>query len=427
MSGKSLSERRAHAIARGVGVATPLFAESASNAELWDSEGRRYIDFAAGIAVVNTGHCHPQVMEMARQQLDQFTHICHQVVSYESYVKLAERLNELVPVAGPTKTVFVTTGAEAVENAVKIARAATGRSGVIAFSGAFHGRTFMTMALTGKAAPYKTGFGPLMGDVWRIPFPAQSQGVSVAETRIELDRLFKTDIAPTRVAAMIVEPVQGEGGFHPAPPELMRMLREVADEHGIVLIADEIQTGFGRTGKLFAMQHFDVQPDLITMAKGLAGGFPLAAVTGRADLMDAPVPGGLGGTFAGNPVATAAANAVLDVMEQEQLPARAERLGSQLVAHLTKIRPQVPQISDIRGLGLMQAVEFTHPGSSEPDASFADTVRAQALESGLILLNCGTYGNAIRFLPPLTIEQSTFDEALKILEAVLIRLAGESR
>ena len=423
MSEKSLSERRAAAIARGVGMVTPLFAERASNAELWDTEGRRYIDFAAGIAVVNTGHGHPKVIEAARQQLEKFTHVCHQVAAYDSYVRLAERLNEIVPIDGPRKTIFVTTGAEAVENAVKVARAATGRSGVIAFSGAFHGRTFMTMALTGKAAPYKTGFGPLMGDVWRIPFPVASQGVSVDETLKELDRLFKTDIAPSRVAAIIVEPVQGEGGFNPVPPELMRALRKVADEHGIVLIVDEIQTGFGRTGKLFAIQNYDVKPDLITMAKSLAGGFPLAAVTGRADLMDAPVPGGLGGTFAGNPLATAAGNAVLDVMEEEKLPERARKLGDQLRARLESLRATVPQIVDIRGLGLMIAVEFNKPGTAEPNPEYANAVRLAALEKGLILLTCGVYGNAIRFLPPLTIEQKTFDEALDILEAVMVEQA----
>ena len=377
MSEKSLSERRAAAIARGVGMVTPLFAERASNAELWDTEGRRYIDFAAGIAVVNTGHGHPKVIEAARQQLEKFTHVCHQVAAYDSYVRLAERLNEIVPIDGPRKTIFVTTGAEAVENAVKVARAATGRSGVIAFSGAFHGRT------------------------------------------------FKTDIAPSRVAAIIVEPVQGEGGFNPVPPELMRALRKVADEHGIVLIVDEIQTGFGRTGKLFAIQNYDVKPDLVTMAKGLAGGFPLAAVTGRADLMDAPVPGGLGGTFAGNPLATAAGNAVLDVMEEEKLPERAQKLGDQLRARLESLRAKVPQIVDVRGLGLMIAVEFNKPGTSEPNPEYANAVRLAALEKGLILLTCGVYGNAIRFLPPLTIEQKTFDEALDILEAVMVEQAAK--
>ncbi|MBD2810945.1 4-aminobutyrate--2-oxoglutarate transaminase [Xenorhabdus sp. Vera] len=417
-----LAKRRSAAIAKGVGVTTQIYVERAENAEIWDAQGQRYIDFAAGIAVVNTGHRHPRVIAAAREQLEQFTHTCHQVVPYENYVALAERLNRLVPGNFVKKTVFVTTGAEAVENAVKIARAATGRSGVVAFSGAFHGRTFLGMSLTGKVAPYKMGFGPLVSDVYHVPFPVGLHGISVEQTLNALEDLFKTAIEPTRVAAIIIEPVQGEGGFYPAPPELLKSLREITDRYGIVLIADEIQTGFARTGKLFAMEHHKVAADLTTMAKGLAGGFPLAAVTGRADLMDAVVPGGLGGTYGGNPVAIAAGHAVLDVIEEEKLAIRAIQLGERLKQCLRELRPRVPQIADVRGLGLMIAVEFNRADSQEPDASFTNMVRQKSLERGLILLTCGIHGNVIRFLPPLTIQDEVFDEALSILESVLLDL-----
>ncbi|CDG98558.1 4-aminobutyrate aminotransferase,PLP-dependent [Xenorhabdus bovienii str. puntauvense] len=422
MTESMLAKRRSAAIAKGVGVTTQVYVERAENAEIWDVQGQRYIDFAAGIAVVNTGHRHPRVIAAAREQLEQFTHTCHQVVPYENYVALAERLNRLVPGNFVKKTVFVTTGAEAVENAVKIARAATGRCGVVAFRGAFHGRTFLGMSLTGKVVPYKMGFGPLVSDVYRIPFPIELHGISVEQTLNALDNLFKTDIEPTRVAAIIIEPIQGEGGFYPAPPELLKSLREIADRYGIVLIADEIQTGFARTGKLFAMEHHEVAADLTTMAKGLAGGFPLAAVTGRAELMDAVVPGGLGGTYGGNPVAIAASHAVLDVIEEEKLAARATQLGERLKQCLHELRPRVPQIADVRGLGLMIAVEFNRADSQEPDAGFTNAVRQKALERGLILLTCGIHGNVIRFLPPLTIQNDVFDEALNVLESVLLDL-----
>ncbi|BET96869.1 4-aminobutyrate--2-oxoglutarate transaminase [Xenorhabdus taiwanensis] len=423
MTESMLTKRHKAAIAKGVSVTTQVYVERAENAEIWDSQGQRYIDFAAGIAVVNTGHRHPCVIAAAREQLEQFTHTCHQVVPYENYIALAERLNRLVPGNFVKKTVFVTTGAEAVENAVKIARAATGRSGVVAFSGAFHGRTFLGMSLTGKVAPYKMGFGPLVSDVYRVPFPVGLHGISVEQTLNALENLFKIDIEPTRVAAIIIEPVQGEGGFYPAPPELLKSLREIADRYGIVLIADEIQTGFARTGKLFAMEHYEISADLTTMAKGLAGGFPLAAVTGRSELMDAVVPGGLGGTYGGNPVAIAAGHAVLDVIEEEKLAERATQLGERLKQYLYKLRPHVPQIADVRGLGLMIAVEFNRVDSQEPDANFTNAVRQKALERGLILLTCGVHGNVIRFLPPLTIQDDVFDEALNILKSVLLDLS----
>jgi 4-aminobutyrate aminotransferase len=415
----SLLRRKEAATPRGVGVMAPFFVARAENSELWDVEGRRFIDFAGGIAVLNTGHRHPRVVEAVRAQLDSFTHTAYQIVPYESYVALAERLNQLVPGSHPKKTTFFSTGAEAVENAVKIARYATGRSGVIAFTGAFHGRTLMGMALTGKVVPYKAGYGPFPGEVFHVPFPMSLHGVSVEDSLKALQSLFKADIEAKRVAAIIIEPVQGEGGFYVAPPDLMRALRRVCDEHGILLIADEIQTGFGRTGRWFAMNHHDVAPDLMTMAKSLAGGFPLSAVTGRADVMDAPTPGGLGGTYAGSPMAIAAAHAVLDVMQEEQLVERGDRLGTQLRERLVALKARVPRMAEVRGLGAMLAVEFCQPGGNTPDPEFTQLVRARAMERGLMLLTCGVHANVIRFLFPLTIQDAVFAEALSILDAAL--------
>ncbi|MDO6965434.1 4-aminobutyrate--2-oxoglutarate transaminase [Rhizobium alvei] len=426
MLNTELAARRSDSISRGVGVTTQVYADKAENAEIWDVEGRRYIDFAAGIAVVNTGHRHPKVIAAVKDQLDHFTHTCHQVVPYENYVRLAERLNDAVPGNFKKKTIFVTTGAEAVENAVKIARAATGRPAVIAFTGAFHGRTFMGMTLTGKVVPYKVGFGAMMPDVYHVPFPAELHGGSVEETLGVLDKMFKADVDPARVAAFIIEPVQGEGGFYETPKALLVKLREIADKHGILLIADEVQTGFARTGKLFAMEHTGVVADITTMAKGLGGGLPIAAVTGRADIMDAPGPGGLGGTYAGNPLGVAAGNAVLDIIEEEKLCERATSLGNRLKQRLQSLIEAVPQIVDIRGPGFMNAVEFNIPGTKEPNAAFTNKVREKALEKGLILLTCGVYGNVIRFLAPLTIQDNVFAEALDILEETLRECAKEA-
>ena len=402
---------------RGVGMTTQIYADRAENSEIWDVEGRRYIDFAGGIAVVNTGHRHPRVIEAVKAQLDRFTHTCHQVVPYENYVHLAERLNAITPGNFDKKTIFVTTGAEAVENAIKIARHATGRQAVIAFAGGFHGRTFMGMALTGKVQPYKAGFGAMPGDVFHAPFPVDLHGVSVADSLAALDRLFKADVDPSRVAAIIVEPVQGEGGFYEAPRDFVSALRKICDQHGILLIADEVQTGFARTGKMFAMQHHDVAPDITTMAKSLAGGFPLSAVTGRAEIMDSPNPGGLGGTYAGNPLGIAAAHAVLDVIEDEKLCDRADALGSRLKQRLDSLRADVPEIVDIRGPGFMNAVEFNDVRKKLPSAEFANAVRLKALDKGLILLTCGVHANVIRFLAPITIQDEVMTEALDILEA----------
>jgi 4-aminobutyrate aminotransferase len=419
MNNAELKARKDAATPRGVGVTCDFFAERAENAELWDIEGRRFIDFASGIAVNNTGHRHPKIVAAIRAQLDRFTHTAYQVVPYASYVELAEKINRRAPGDAPKKTAFFTTGAEAVENAIKIARAATGRPGVIAFSGAFHGRTLMGMALTGKVAPYKAGFGPFPPDVFHAPFPNPLHGVTTEDSLKALDTLFKADVDPKRVAAIIFEPVQGEGGFYQAPADFVRALRQLCDQHGILMIADEVQTGFARTGKLFAMHHYDVAPDLMTIAKSLAGGMPLSGVVGRADIMDAAAPGGLGGTYAGNPLAVAAALAVLDIIDEEQLCERANRLGERLKTRLGDLQRSVPQIADVRGPGAMVAVEFCRPGTHEPDAEYTRRVQAHALERGLLLLVCGIYSNVIRFLFPLTIQDAVFDEALGILDDVL--------
>ena len=421
-SNASLLQRRTSAVPRGVGTAMPIFAAHALNAELWDVEGRRYIDFAAGIAVLNVGHCHPRVLAAAHAQLDQYTHTAFQVAAYEPYIALAERLNELAPIQGPAKTILFSTGAEAVENAVKIARKATGRSAVVAFSGGFHGRSFMAMALTGKTAPYKRGFGPMPGEVFHVPFPVAHQGIDVAHSLKALQQVFKADVAADEVAAIIIEPVQGEGGFHIAPPALLQALREIADEHGIVLIADEVQSGFARTGRLFGIEHSGIQPDLITVAKSLAGGFPLSGVIGRAELMDAVDPGGLGGTYAGSPVACAAALAVLEVIDQERLVERAGVLGERVAATLEKwtARSDLRPLGHVRALGSMIAFDLLEArGADEVDALAAQTVLKRAHALGLILLGCGAYGEAIRILFPLTIGDAELDEGMALLEQAL--------
>ena len=422
-----LAARRAAAVPRGVGHATTIYAARADNAELWDADGRRYIDFAGGIAVLNTGHRHPKVQAAAMAQMSAFTHTAFQVAPYEPYIALAERLNALAPVAQPAKTLFMTTGAEAVENAIKIARAYTRRPNVVAFTGGFHGRTALTSALTGKVVPYKKDLGPALAGVYHLPFPVESHaskegGVEVADTLKMLDYLFRADVAPDTVAAIVIEPVQGEGGFLIAPPELMRALRERCDQHGILLIADEVQTGFGRTGKLFAMEHYDVRPDLMTMAKSLAGGYPLSGVVGRADIMDAPEPGGLGGTYGGNPVACAAALAVLDVIGEERLLDAANRQGAKMKARLEALaqRNDIVPITAVRGLGAMIAFDIvTDRGGHAPDAAAAKAVTAKAQDNGLILLSCGVFANTIRLLCPLTASDAILDEGLARLEAAL--------
>ena len=417
-----LFQRRNAAVVRGVGHTTPISAARALNAEIWDVEGKRYVDFAGGIAVVNTGHCHPKVIAAVQEQMANFTHTCFQVMLYEPYIELAEKLNALAPISGPLKSVFFTTGAEATENAVKIARAATGRSGVISFTGAFHGRTVMASAMTGKVVPYKKGLGPVLPEVWHLPFPVAQHGVTVEDSLKALSFLFKADVDPSRVAAIIIEPVQGEGGFYEVPVELMRALRRVCDEHGIVLIADEVQTGFGRTGKMFAMEHFDVEADLICVAKSLAGGFPLSGVIGRAPIMDAADPGGLGGTYAGNPLACAAALAVLEVFKEEKLLERSNAIGARIKARLETLsrRNDLLPIAGIRGLGGMVAFEIVKSrGAAEPDADATKRVTQKAYENGLVLLSCGVNANVIRILVPLTASDAIVDEGLDVLEKAL--------
>ena len=413
----ALMERRRAAVVRGVGQAHEIFAARASNAELWDVEGRRYVDFAGGIAVLNTGHCHPRIVEAVKRQLDHYTHTCFQVVAYEPYVELAERLNALAPGAFAKKSLFLSTGAEAIENAVKIARAHTGRPGVIAFNGGYHGRTLLTLGLTGKVAPYKTGFGPFPGEVFHALFPNPLHGIGVDEALQSVERLLKNDIEPGRVAAFVIEPVQGEGGFYVAPNEFIAGLRAIADRHGILLIADEVQTGAGRTGTWFACERWPAAPDIVVSAKSLAGGFPLSAVTGRADVMDAPAAGGLGGTYAGSTVGCAAALAVLQVFEEERLLERSQAMGERIRAGLVEIAKGVPAIRDVRGLGAMLAIELFEGGDlARPDAELTRRVVAEALRRGLILLSCGSYGNVIRILVPLTAPDAQVDEGLRILQ-----------
>ncbi|SDD54891.1 4-aminobutyrate--2-oxoglutarate transaminase [Ruegeria marina] len=425
---KDLIDRRKAAVANGVATRR-IYAARAENAELWDVDGKRYLDLAAGIAVNNTGHRHPKLMAAVAAQAEAFTHTCFHVAPYEGYVRLAERLNAATPGDFAKKTMLVTTGAEAVENAVKMARAFTGRSGVIAFSGAFHGRTLMGMALCGKVQPYKRSFGAMPPEVYHAVFPNAYHGVTPEMSLAQIQQLFRSTIDPERVAAIIIEPVQGEGGFNVAPPEFLRGLRAVCDRHGIVLIADEVQAGMARTGKLFAMEHAGVAADLVTMAKGLAGGFPLSAVTGRAEIVDAAPPGGIGGTYAGNPLAVAAANAVLDVIADEGLCIRAEQVGDVLRQRLEAMaaRQGMEAIGDVRGVGAMVAFELvTDRATRAPDAALTQAIVAEAEARGLIILPCGTYGNVVRLLPPLTVPMAQVDEALDILEAALEAAIGKA-
>lgn len=418
----ALVARRGAAVARGVSSAAPIYASHAENAELWDVEGNRYIDFAGGIAVLNTGHRHPAVIAAAKAQEDHYTHTSFQVIPYEPYIALAEKLNALAPGDLPKKTLLVTTGAEAVENAVKIARAATGRPGVIAFTGGYHGRTLLTLGMTGKISPYKKDVGPFPSDIFRAPFPNVRDGITVQDALTGLQNLFLTDAQPERVACIIIEPVLGEGGYTPVPFEMMHALRAICDKHGIVLIADEIQAGFGRTGTWFAVEHSGVVPDLITVAKSMAGGYPLAGVVGRADIMDAVMPGGLGGTYGGNPVACAAALAAIQAIEDEGLLARSTALGAHFRQKFAEIgaRTAPYRMWDIRGLGAMLAIEFvTDFNTATPDAALTKAVVSNALKRGLILLSCGMHGNALRIMVPLTASDAIIDEGLEILEAAL--------
>jgi 4-aminobutyrate aminotransferase/(S)-3-amino-2-methylpropionate transaminase len=420
-----LAELRRRYIPRGITTAHPLVADHAQGAELWDVAGRRYIDFAGGIGVMNVGHGHPHVMEAVRAQLDRVTHTSFQVLMYESYLRLAERLCALAPGPGPKKAIFFSTGAEAVENAVKIARAHTGRPAVISFQGGFHGRTLLALSLTGSVVPYKQNFGPYATEIYQAPFPYEYRGWSSEQSLAALDGIFESSVSPDRVAAIIIEPVQGEGGFVPAPPAFLRALRELTESHGIMLIVDEIQTGFGRTGRYFAVEHSGVAPDLMTVAKSLAAGFPLSGVVGRAEVMDAPAPGGLGGTYGGNPVACAAGLAVLDVMRDEKLPERAARIGSVIEERMRTWASEHQLVGDIRVMGAMAGMELVRDRKTKAPA---DTETAQLLavarDKGLILLRAGVHHNVIRTLMPLTIPDDQLEEGLDITGSALAEVAA---
>ena len=416
MTNSELQKRKTQVIARGQGNMYPVYVERAQNSEIWDVEGKRYIDFGTGIAVCNTGHSHPKVVAAVKAQLDKFSHTCVMVNPYEVAVELAEKLVAIAPGDSEKKAIFVSTGAEAVENCVKIARAHTGRRGVIAFNGGFHGRTNLTMALTGKITPYKNLFGPFPGDIFHAPFPIACHGITVAQSLKAIENLFKVDIAPTDVAAIIVEPIQGEGGFYQAPSEFLQALRQLCDKHGIVLIADEIQTGFARTGKMFNFEYANVEPDLITMAKGIAGGFPIAAVVGKANIMDAPLPGGLGGTYGGSPIACVAALAVLEIIEEDNLIERSNKIGALFNEQLSQLQNKFPNlILDVRNKGAMIAIELICDGDVEqPNTELTQAIIANAAKYGLVLLACGFYGNVIRFLPALTISDDLVHEGLNV-------------
>ncbi|MEG0031975.1 4-aminobutyrate--2-oxoglutarate transaminase [Acinetobacter sp.] len=405
----ALNARKLKATPRGVGVMCQWYAEKAENSTIWDAEGNQYTDFAGGIAVLNTGHRHPKIIAAVTEQLTKFTHTAYQVVPYESYVSLAERINARAPIADEAKTTFFSTGAEAVENAVKIARSYTGRHGIVTFGNGFHGRSFMTMAMTGKTAPYKRDFGVMPSGVFHARYPVESKGITVDAAIESIEDIFAEDIAAHDVAAIVLEPVQGEGGFNVVPAEFLKRLRALCDQHGILIIADEVQTGFARTGKLFAMDHYETKADLITMAKSLGGGFPISGVVGRAEVMDAPNPGGLGGTYAGNPVAVASAHAVLDVIEEEGLCERANVLGAELVEVLNELKQSSTTVQEIRALGSMVAIELE-------TADQAKAIQNYAMQNGLLILTCGRYGNVIRFLYPLTIPAEQFRAGLNILK-----------
>ncbi|SDN47331.1 4-aminobutyrate--2-oxoglutarate transaminase [Afipia sp. GAS231] len=407
-------------IARGVLTAHPITIARADGAFVWDVEGKQYLDFVAGIGVLNVGHNHPRVVAAVQKQLKDVTHMAFQVAAYQPYLALAEKLNALVGKGEAHKSIFLTSGAEAVENAIKIARAYTNRSAVIAFRGGFHGRTMLGVSLTGMSQPYKQNFGPFASEIYHTAFPDAYRGMTTERALEALEEVFATDIAPERVAAIIIEPVQGDGGFLPAPPQFLRALRDITKRHGIVLIADEIQTGFGRTGKLFAFEHAGIQPDLVTVAKSLAGGFPLSGVVGRAEIMDAPLPGGLGGTYGGNAIGCAAALAVLDAFQHDGLLGRAEHLGKRLEAGLRKLAQKHALIGDVHGLGFMQAIELvTDRKSKMPDPNCAQRVIDHARERGLLVIKCGVHRNVIRFLAPLVVSDEDLDKALAITDAAL--------
>lgn len=421
----SLLRQRDQFVPRGLVTAHPLVIDRAQGTELWDVDGKRYLDFVGGIGVLNIGHNHPKVVAAVQAQLQKVTHACFQVVAYQPYLDLAKRLCEMIGGEQAYKAAFFTSGAEAVENAVKIARAYTQRSAVIAFRGGFHGRTLLGTTLTGMSQPYKQNFGPFAPEVFHTPYPNAYRGVTSEMALQALDELLATQVAPERVAAIIIEPVQGDGGFLSAPVEFLQGLRALTEKHGIVLILDEIQTGFGRTGKWFGFQHAGIQPDLVTVAKSLAGGLPLSGVVGKTEIMDAPLPGGLGGTYGGNALSCAAALAVIDAYEQEHLLARGEALGERLRQGLLRLQTRYPRIGDVRGSGFMLAIELIKDDLARtPDADLNQRLIDEARAGGLLVIKCGVYRNVLRFLAPLVTSEAQVDEALQILDAALARVMG---
>lgn len=420
MSNAELNELKQKYVAAGAASPATAFADRAENAEIWDADGNRFIDFAGGIGVLNVGHRHPKVVAAVKAQLDKVMHTCQTVMPYEGYVKVAEKLSHLVPVRGHAKVMLANSGAEALENAVKIARAATGRSNVICFDGGYHGRTFYTMAMNGKVAPYQTDFGPMPGTVFRAPYPVPYHGVSEDEAIRGLKMTLKTDANPKDTAAIILEPVLGEGGFYPAPTSFLKKIREICDEHGMLMIIDEVQSGFGRTGKMFAIEHSGVEPDMMTMAKSMADGMPISAIVGTDKVMDASGPNSLGGTYTGSPTACAAALAVMEVFEEENILEKSQTLGETLAARFNEWQGKFDCIDHVRNMGAMAAFELVNNKTDRtPNPELAAALCKKAREEGLILLSCGMYGNTIRFLMPVTIEDDVLNEGLDIIESCL--------
>ncbi|ARS52384.1 4-aminobutyrate--2-oxoglutarate transaminase [Kushneria konosiri] len=425
MNNNELNELKKRYVANGAASPDGHFADRAENAELWDVDGKRFIDFAGGIGVLNIGHRHPKVIEAVKAQLDKVMHTCQTVMPYEGYVKVAEKLSHITPVRGHAKVMLANSGAEALENAVKVARAATGRSGVICFTGGYHGRTFMTMAMNGKVAPYRTDFGPMPGQVYRAPYPVESIGVSEEDALRGLKMTFKTDANPKDTAAIVIEPVLGEGGFHAASPSFMKALREICDEHGILLIVDEVQSGFGRTGKMFAIEHTGVEPDIMTMAKSMGDGMPISAVVGTDRVMDASGGNSLGGTYTGSPVSCAAVLAVLEVFEEENILEKSQALGDKLGERFQTLERSFDCVRNSRHLGAMAAFDLVR-ADGEPDTELAGKLCKTARERGLILLSCGLYGNTIRFLMPVTISDDVLCEGMDLIESMLKEMSGQS-
>ena len=420
MSNKELQALKERYVAAGAASPNEQFADHATNAELWDADGKRMIDFAGGIGVLNIGHRHPKVVEAVKAQLDKLMHTCQTVMPYEGYVKLAQKLSEVVPVRGHAKVMLANSGAEALENAMKIARAATGKTNVICFDGGYHGRTFYTMAMNGKAAPYQTDFGPMPGTVYRAPYPVPYHGVSEDEALRGLKMTMKADSPANNTAAIVIEPVLGEGGFYAAPTSFLKEIRKICDENNILMIVDEVQSGFGRTGKMFAIEHSGVEPDMMTMAKSMADGMPISAIVGTDKHMDASGPNSLGGTYTGSPTACAAALAVFDVFRDEDILGKAQSLGDKLNKRFTQWQEQFAHVDNVRNLGPMAAFELVESKESRtPKPELAAAVTKKAKEKGLILLSCGMYGNTLRFLMPVTIEDNVLEEGLAIVEESL--------